>query len=309
MLHIGPHKTGTTALQEALRQARPDLLEQGVRHAGPLVNDADGVRFAIAGRARLDEDEARQAWEQIKQDMTDATVKRRVYSRETFANASAKRARAVLEELGYLRYPFHIVISVRPLAELIPSQYSQFVQRAMTTMPFEQWYEGLLRGDTEDPTLQLFWKRHRYERQLRRWGSLVGFENTTVIVVDRTEPLLLSAAFERLLDLQPGTLSRHMGHARGNRALTMGELELVRKWHEVTSQTGISKGEQSRLAWWLTHHLRTYNPDPVDPKLVLPGAAVDRANEIAAATAEAIAASGARVIGDIAALSAVRPSD
>jgi hypothetical protein len=34
LVHVGPHKTGTTAVQNALWNARPQLLEQGVRHVG-----------------------------------------------------------------------------------------------------------------------------------------------------------------------------------------------------------------------------------------------------------------------------------
>lgn len=34
LLHIGPHKTGTTALQVALSKARANLESQGVRYLG-----------------------------------------------------------------------------------------------------------------------------------------------------------------------------------------------------------------------------------------------------------------------------------
>ena len=34
LIHIGPHKTGTTALQWAMHVARDSLHEQGVHYAG-----------------------------------------------------------------------------------------------------------------------------------------------------------------------------------------------------------------------------------------------------------------------------------
>ena len=49
LVHIGPHKTGTTSLQAALYAARPALLEQGVRHVGKTRNPASAVR-AVTGQ-------------------------------------------------------------------------------------------------------------------------------------------------------------------------------------------------------------------------------------------------------------------
>jgi hypothetical protein len=305
VLHIGPHKTGTTALQQALRQARGDLLAQGVRLAGPGDGDGDGVRYAIGMRSNRGEDAGRRAWEQIKADMADTTVPRRIFSRETFANASTKRARTLIEELGHQAHPLQVVITVRPLAELIPSQYSQFVQRGTSLLPFEDWLALVLSSDRDERSVRMFWKRHSHDEQVRRWGGLVGEENVTVVVVDRTDPMFLIRAFECLLAVRPGTLTDQMGHERGNRSLTLAELELVRQWHEITAPTGADHGELVRLAWRLCDHLRRFNPEPNDPRLTLPAWAVEQANERAAASAAVIAASGARVVGDLAALSAV----
>ena len=52
LLHIGPHKTGTTALQAALWQARASMLDQGVRHAGRFRNPVSAVR-AVTGQLSL----------------------------------------------------------------------------------------------------------------------------------------------------------------------------------------------------------------------------------------------------------------
>lgn len=305
VLHIGPHKTGTSALQEAMRRARTDLLAQGVRLAGLFPGDADGVRYAITGRPRGDAEEARQAWEQIKAELRDTRAPRRVYSRETFANAGDKRARLLLEELGHGSQRLHVVLSARPLAQLIPSQYSQFVQRGMTQLSFEDWVRALLDGDPDERTVALFWKRHSYDVQVRRWGGVVGTDNVTLIVVDPREPLFLPQAFERLLDVRPGTLADNMEHHLGNRSLTLAELDLIRQWHEITAPTGVSQGDLTRLAWRLAHHLRRFNPHPVDPRPTLPAWSLPAIAERAAASTAAIGASGARVAGDLSALAAV----
>ena len=87
MLHIGPHKTGTTALQHAMRLAREDLLAQGVRLAGRGAGDGDGARYGLGLRTNREEAEGKEAWERIKADLADSSTPRRIFSREAFANA------------------------------------------------------------------------------------------------------------------------------------------------------------------------------------------------------------------------------
>jgi hypothetical protein len=304
ILHIGPHKTGTTAVQHAMRLGRDDLLAQGVRLAGRGAGDGDGARHALGLTPTRTPEEARAAWERITADLADESVPRRIFSKETFANAGDRRARRLVDQLRRGSERLHVVISVRPLAELIPSQYSQFVQRGLCTTPFEQWCEAVLSGDTEDRSVRLFWKRHSHDEQVRRWGGLVGFENTTVVVVDRSDPLFLPWAFEQLLDLRPGTLVDRIGHSRGNRSLTLPELELVRQWHELTAQTGAEHGKVVRLAWKLCQHLRRFDPDPAAARVTMSASATERADDRAAASAASIRASGARVVGELEALSA-----
>lgn len=298
VLHIGPHKTGTTALQQAMRKAREEMLAQGVRVAGRGAGDGDGARYAIGLEPARGEEFARAAWEQIRADLLDDGVPRRVFSRETFANAGDARARRLVEQLGRV----HVVVSVRPLAELIPSQYSQFIQSGLTTLPFDRWLDALFAEDAGDRSVRQFWKRHRHERQVRRWGGVVGADNLTVIVVDRRDRSFLAHAFEQLLALRTGTLADRLDEVRGNRSLTLAELELVRRWQELAAPSGASRGELLRLGWKLGSHLRRHPADPSDGQLTMPGWARERADEIAALSAEAIAASGVRIIGDIDAL-------
>ncbi|WP_017933211.1 hypothetical protein [Nocardioides sp. Iso805N] len=305
VLHIGPHKTGTSALQHALRLARTDLLQQGVRLAGRGSGDAEGARHALGLNLMHGVEAARAAWAAIRADLIDASVPRRVFSKETFANAGDGRARRVVSDLTADGTRLHVVVSARPVAELIPSQYSQFVQRGLCAMPFEEWAEAVLSGDTDDRTVRMFWKRHSHDEQVRRWGALVGQENLTVVVVDRRDPEFLARSFEQLLALRAGTLAARMGADRANRSLTVPELELVREWHTITARAGASRSDTVRLAWRLCHQLRQLDAAPDARRLALGEPARARADERAAASAAAIAASGARVLGNLAALASV----
>ena len=46
LLHVGPHKTGSTALQGALHQAREELAAQGVLYLSRRQHEATVARFA-----------------------------------------------------------------------------------------------------------------------------------------------------------------------------------------------------------------------------------------------------------------------
>ena len=45
LLHIGPHKTGSTALQDGFDQARAELDAQGVAYLSRARHDANAARY------------------------------------------------------------------------------------------------------------------------------------------------------------------------------------------------------------------------------------------------------------------------
>lgn len=301
LLHIGPHKTGTTALQYALRAAREELLAQGVRYAGTRGSrDAEAARHAIGRRTVHGDDAAAAAWAKVRDRLNDASVPRRAFSSESFANATDKGAARVIGDLG----PVEVVVTVRALADVMPSQYGQFIQRGLTTMEYPRWVEAVLARDEGVPTVRTFWRRHSHDAHVRRWGALVGMEHVTVLVVDDRDRDFLPAAFERLLALRPGTLAEQIGRVRTNRSLTAAETELVRRWHLECAAEGLDREQVRRLTWRACDRLRAVDPRPTAPRLALPAWAVEQANVRAAEAATTIAASGARVVGDLDRLSA-----
>ena len=66
LVHIGPYKTGSTALQSALHQARPVLADHGVRRAGDLRQETLAVLHAVDRiRPYHDAKRARRRWERL----------------------------------------------------------------------------------------------------------------------------------------------------------------------------------------------------------------------------------------------------
>ncbi|HVX55533.1 hypothetical protein [Nocardioides sp.] len=301
LLHIGPHKTGTTALQHACHQARAELASQGVLYASRARHNADAARFAIGSRPRRGEAVGRELWAHVSAALNDHRFARRIFSSESFANADDAGAARVIADLAPAER-VHVVVSARPLAHLLPSQYQQFVQRGVTVQPFGPWVEGVL-GRRDDVKTRLFWHRHRLDEQVRRWGDLVGYDNLTVLVVDGADRRFLPESFERLLGVARGTLADR--EVRSNRSLTAAEVELIRQWHVLGAAAGMPRAERHRMTGPVCDHLKRRDRDPGEPRLTLPAWAVEEANQRGAAIASRIAETGVRVLGDLGALSAV----
>ncbi len=104
LLHIGPHKTGTTALQGAMRQARPKLREHGVVYAG-LERQHMFAALAVTGGKGLlgDPPMEMRHWDRLVRQVNRASGKRVVVSSEFFDGADDETARKVVTELDPAR--------------------------------------------------------------------------------------------------------------------------------------------------------------------------------------------------------------
>jgi hypothetical protein len=295
ILHVGPHKTGTTAIQSALHVARDDLAGQGVRYASRGRHDGDASRYVtgLAVRSR-DRSMAEAQWAAVVEALRDDRYPRRIFSSETLANADDEAVGRVLAPLRQVR----VVLVARSLVRLIPSQYQQLAQRGAVLDAFLPWVEAVL-GEQDGIDTATFWHRHRLDEQIRRWGDRVGRENVTVLVLDEEDRTFLPTAFERLLGVRPGTLA---GRAvQLNRSLGADEIDLLRSWHGIAAAAGLNKRQRRELVAPIKRYLHE-RPAPEPQRLVLPDWAVERATEHSVAIATAVAASGVEVVGDLSTL-------
>jgi hypothetical protein len=106
LLHIGPHKTGTTGLQSAFHLNRGKLSEHGVHYAGKdsqpgkAAYAAMGMRPFTGGR-RYD----RSHWDDLLAEIRTSSADRVVVSSEFFADATGAGARRITRELDRNRWP------------------------------------------------------------------------------------------------------------------------------------------------------------------------------------------------------------
>ncbi|MEI7744531.1 MAG: hypothetical protein WCK58_12385 [Chloroflexota bacterium] len=299
LVHIGPHKTGTTAIQAALYNARPALLAQGVRHVGPSRNPAAAVR-AVTGQpapASVDTPPPIRHWHDLVREHGRAAEPRTVVSSEFFSWATPEVIGRIAADLDATR--LQVVVTLRPLGRILPSQWQQNVQAGMV-LPFDAWLRGIF-GDGPGIAPNPFWQLHRHDALIRRWTDVLGPERVTAVVVDEADPGMLLRTFEGLLGLTPGTLVADRDLA--NRSMTAAETEAVRAFNVAAAQVGVSRGVHAgAMRFGAATQMKLREPGPDEPRIAVPRWALDRAAVVAAEMVTGIEATGVRVVGDLGSL-------
>ena len=302
LLHIGPHKTGTTALQAMLAGARPQLVRHGVSYPGHE-RAHHMAALAISGaKGLVGEPPAKQEhWQRLLADIRLVDARRTVVSSEFFCDQTDEQARRVVADLGADRV--HVLVTLRPLASILPSAWQQYVRNRLR-VSYSDWLQNTLRGPAGKQLTPSFWRRHRHDVLVERWARVVGPENVTVLVLDPVDRDLLPRSVEEMLGVPHGLLDRTPD--RSNRSLTVAEVELVRRlnmefvergWPDVFYRAFVRQG-------LVLHLTNTRTPPPEEPQIGTPAWAFDHVAAVGAQAAESIRASGVRVVGDLALLGA-----
>jgi hypothetical protein len=298
LLHIGPHKTGTTAVQGAFHLARERLVGQGVVYPGTGRQPLRSILAVTGQPALLGESPPDMAhWDYLVRKVAEAGDQRVVVSSEFFAEADDAVASRVIEDLGGPRV--HVVVTLRPLVRVLPSQWQQYLQNGYS-MPYLEWLDGILSRPPRTLTPG-FWRRHRHDKLITRWMSATGRQNLSVVVVDESDRLMLLRTFESMLGLPGGFLVPEARAA--NRSLTLAEAEVVRLLNEEFKRQEWPASNYAKfLRYGAVEHMKARQPAPDELKIMTPPWALERAAEIGAEMAGNISALGVRVIGDISAL-------
>lgn len=304
LVHIGPHKTGTTTLQGAFHQSREQLLAHGVVYAGES-RQAMRPALAVSGRKGLTLRQPELSeWTEFAADIAAAGDKRVAVSSEFFADADDDAIRRVVEDLGGSRV--QIVVTLRPLTKIVASQWQQYVQSGLR-MRYDQWLNRMFKKPPYRSPTPSFWRRHRHDRLVERWAAAAGIDNVTVVVPDESDLMMLTRTFESMLALPAGVLAPES--ERTNRSLTAGEIELVRQLNQEFRLREWPEGIYTRfLRMGVVQEMKAaHQPSPKEPRIVTPGWAIEQAAGIGAEMAEKIKAFGVQIVGDIDTLG-VRPA-
>ena len=299
LLHIGPHKTGTTAIQSAFHRNRPSLAEQGVYYAGSQRQPMQAVH-AVTRRPSPYADgkvPPMRRWSALVGEVRRAGADRVVISSEGFADAEEEAVRKVVADFDANRV--QVVVTLRPLVELLPSQWQQQLQSGLT-MDYESWLQAVF-NEPDHRVSRTFWQRHQHDELIRRWAGIAGAANVTAIVGDPADREGLLRTFESLLRLRAGTLVPEPDLT--NRSLTEAEAEAVRAFNVSFRAEGLGTPLHAKvMRFGAAELLKRREPSPDEPRIRTPGWALRRGAEIGGEIARGIDASGVRVIGDVARL-------
>jgi hypothetical protein len=299
LLHIGPHKTGTSAIQGALYLARERLAAEGIVYPGQGRAVLWPILAVTGQPPLLGESQPKISyWENLVAQIAAAGDQRVVLSSEFFAQADDATARRVVTDLGGERV--HVVVTLRSLTRILPSQWQQYIQNGFH-FRYLDWLEGILSDPPSTPTPG-FWIRHRHDELVARWVAVTGKENLTVIVIDESDRLMLLRVFESMLGLPGGFLVPE--ETAANRSLTAAEAELVRRLNEEFSgREWPPRNYGQFMRYGVIEQMKnTRLPSPGEPRIVTPAWALARAAEISAEMAVGIEALGVTIAGDISSL-------
>lgn len=299
LLHVGPHKTGTTSVQRAFTSRRDLLAAYGVAYPGKSTAP-HGAVIARLGTHHGWYDELEptsvRRWERFCETTRslDATV---VVSSEALCHADDVQA---TELCGELRPgPVRVVITLRPLTQLLPSSWQEYLKAGWAETYDEFLDEVLRRPSVTTGVFRSFWIRQDHGRLVERWSAAVGPDRVTVVVADPGRPDLLLETFEDLVSVPRSTLLSAQDHQGANRSLTVAECELLRRLNvEVrrhldweTYNTVLRAGAFTALA--------DRPADPAAERLGLPRWALVEARTRGRDAVDRIRRAGVEVIGDL----------
>lgn len=304
LVHIGPYKTGTSAVQGAMHARRDELRGQGVLYPGPTRRPLRPVAALLGRPPRGVAPVPLHEWEDFAEEIRRTTT-RVCVSNESLAGASAAKAQELVDALG--RERVHVVMTARRLDRLLPSAWQQRVQSSNEALSYADWLDQVLADDVTGVAGRAFWHGQSLEALLERWGSCVPPERITVVIADETDRGRLLRIFETMLGLPLGLLTLT---DRDNASLTWEGVELARALNRAFDENGWADWWRLRLIQdGLVVGLRGAD---VEDATRLPGLDVERAKRVADLSrrrSEVLRGSGVRIVGEPDALMPVFEDD
>ena len=299
LIHIGPQKTGSTALQSALNQAREELRQHGVIYPGPYRKPVRALDAGLdLGHRRGAPRPRPAAWRQLLTQLEHGNDTLACVSHEHLATLDDgdDRIDRAVAALGGARP--HVVMVARRYDAYFPSQWQERI-KAGKTFPFEDWVRTVL----ERPSSRIarnVWVPHDTPALVGRWAQRVGVENVTVIASREQDRRQVLDVFERLLGVPSGLLEPVRSEL--NRSLSYPEVELLRSVNEAVRRIDHDDTDWYDLLGAGMVPMLASRPFPEGEEAIpgLPAWARPRLADISARREERLRASGVRIIGDLA---------
>lgn len=309
VIHIGMPKTGTTALQASLHAARRQLESLGVHNVGRGRHEMKTALTAAGTLPPYWGDRWQRRWNVLAKDFRTSTARCTLWSSESLSQATPDRIQHIADNLGR---DLRVVVTLRPLAPLLASQWQEVLRRRGTES-LDDWLQRHFESVSVDGTVHHEWTRvmpvlHRFSlaRVVEQWGQVFGEENLVFVVPPPGDRVSNLRTFERLLGVPEETLElRDVVNA----SLPYPEAEMLRHFNRAYTERGgdhptwmFTVGGNPGRA--LLRQMTDLEPHPIRT----PRWAAEQANVYAEAWNEVVEGSRATVVGDLADL-LVDPAD
>lgn len=295
LVHVGPYKTGTTAIQTTLHTQRAELLRHGVLYPG---DDHRQFRaeWALTGRTPHGVAPVSSThWDRLVDEVRGTAASRVCISSEGLASASAKVARRLVDELGPDRV--HVLLVARRLDRLLPSGWQERVKSSQEHRSYDEWLHLVLGEDRSSGPARSFWHNQGLGNLIGRWQAALPADRIWCLVADEADRAQQLRVFERLLGLPEDLL---VPGPRSNTSLSYDRVEFYRLINQAFDAHGWDDAHRRKLVTrGLLDGLTAAPPASTDVALPqLPRWAAQRVAELSDLRVEEVRRSGVHVIGD-----------
>ena len=294
LVHIGPPKTGSTALQVAMSRAREEMATHGAYYpAGPYRRRRAIWALGLPGRPPGMTVPIGH-WERLVEEVRAAGDVRACVSDENFGRADSAIAGRIVRDLG--RDRVHVVAVARRLDRYLPSKWQERVKWGVVKS-FDAWLEDVLGDGPTTPERENAWQGHDLAALVDLWLEHVEPDRFTLVVADESDRDLLPRVLEEMLGLPVGLLAPDPG--RSNVSLSWAETELLRSLHAVYARRGWSRRDWGALLPRVVAALRAaHGQQGGSSSPALPAWAYDRARTLSDARVDVVRRLPVRVVGD-----------
>lgn len=300
LVHLGPYKTGTTAIQTSLGIHREDLGRHGVLYPGTHHRQFR-PGWALLGRSpRGVAPVPMSAWDDMVEEIRSSDAERVCISTEDLASATPEQVSRLVADLGPDRV--HVLMVVRRLDKLMPSAWQQRVKSSNEALSYEGWLRKVLADPprTTGPG-HTFWFNHSVANILGRWSASLPAERFVLLVADEADRNQQMRTFERLLGVPEGVLAPG---PRDNSSLTLERIEFYRRVNELFDDRGWDDRLRRRLCnQGMLNGLRAAPVHEGEQSIPpMPRWAAERVSVLSDERVAEVTGSGAVVLGDAEAL-------
>ena len=300
IIHPGFHKTGTTALQQALSEVRAELSQANFNYpriAGTAHHRA--ARSVIEKTWGWKNRGGRSAdpieWKKLERKLS-SNNGTAIVSSEFFSEANQMQLANLAKRLDGA--DIQVIFTWRPLPFMLASSYQQYLKYGMKKS-YAEWLDSIFEVPGEAKFTPSFWKRNLHGDVVARWVETFGGENVSLIAVDETKPTYLYESFADLAGIPSGLLKEPV-QVEINRSLTFTEASLLLEINRTYPNDGDWESYEIFIRKGNIKALTGSNKFEVsDEKILTPDWAIAKAAELNSQSVAQIKSLGIKIIGDL----------